>query len=84
MNTLKKDRIIKDFIFIVVAAVLVAALKNNGDGASVFIVDFFGTVFLTTLIMYIIRSICRETIKEEISLAIEEHLKNRSTEDSNK
>lgn len=72
MNTLKKERIIRDFICIALAGALAAFLNYKGGGAFAFIVDFFVTIFMTTTAMFVIRSICRETIKEEMSLAIED------------
>ena len=41
MNTLKKERIIRDFVCIVLASVLAAFLNYKGGGAFAFIVDFF-------------------------------------------
>ncbi len=80
MNISKRNRIIKDLFFVAMAGLVVATLKNNGDGVAVFITDVIGTFVVTVAIMMVIRHICRETIKEEISLAIEEHFKNHTKE----
>lgn len=84
MNISRRKRVIKDLLFIVLAALVVATLKNSGDGIAVFITDVIGTFFVTFTIMFVIRYICRETIREEVSLAIEEHLKKHTTDDSKK
>jgi hypothetical protein len=81
MNSLKKQRIIRDFICIVLAGALSAFLNYKGGGIAAFTIDFLVTISITTTVMFIIRSICRETIKEEISLAIEEHLKTSQQKD---
>lgn len=84
MNISRRKRVIKDLLFIVLAALVVATLKNSGDGISVFITDVIGTFFVTLAIMFVVRSICRETIREEVSLVIEEHLNKHTTDSSKK